>query len=200
AQNLALRLEAALRGGAQAVGCQAAALYLLDDATTQLKRRSAWGLPIDRFTRPARLLEGATADLEALAGHAIVLADPSVCAEWPRPEAFPAAVCVPVSSATMPLGTLWMFSARSRDFRDEEVNVVEIVAGRIATDLEREVLLAEGAAGARLQGQLADAERLWQGAGPAYTAPPAGWDVGVALTTPDPLAGLFCDWSTRNDG
>jgi len=61
--HLAARLEAVLRGGAEAVGCQAAAIYLLDEATTQLKLRSCCGLPFDRLTAPPRRLQGATADL-----------------------------------------------------------------------------------------------------------------------------------------
>jgi len=43
-----------------------------------------------------------------------------------------------------PLGTLWFFSARRRDFAPEQTNLAEIVAGRIASDLEREMLLSEG--------------------------------------------------------
>ena len=72
------RLEAVLRGGAEAIGCQAAALYLLDPATTELKLRSSWGLPRKRLTDPARPLRGALADLEALLGHAVVLTDDRV--------------------------------------------------------------------------------------------------------------------------
>ncbi len=39
AARMAERLEAILKAGAEAIGCQAAALYLLDDATTSLKLR-----------------------------------------------------------------------------------------------------------------------------------------------------------------
>ena len=42
-QHLAVRLEAAIRGGAEALGCSAGALYLLDDSTSELKLRSSWG-------------------------------------------------------------------------------------------------------------------------------------------------------------
>ena len=45
--------------GAEAVGCQSAALYLLDDDTSELKMRSCWGLPCDRLAAPARPLRGA---------------------------------------------------------------------------------------------------------------------------------------------
>ena len=58
---------------------------------------------------------------------------------WNIPEEFPTAVCIPVSTATMPLGTLWLFSNQSRDFSEKETNVIEVVAGRVAVELEREV-------------------------------------------------------------
>ncbi len=56
APSLAERLESVLKGGAEAIGCQAAALYLLDDATSELKLRSSWGLPRRRLADPARPL------------------------------------------------------------------------------------------------------------------------------------------------
>jgi phosphoserine phosphatase RsbU/P len=140
-QHLAARLEASLKAAAEAVGCDAAALYMLDDATTELKMRSAWQLPFERMMAPPRPLQGAVADLEALLGHAVVLGDDTLMAMWKVPENFPAAVCVPVSSPTALLGTLWIFSRAKRDFNDRETNVIEIVAGRIAAELEREVLL-----------------------------------------------------------
>ena len=95
-KHLAERLEAALLAGAEAVGCNVAALYLLDEATTKLNPPSSCGLPFDRLTAPARPLQGAVADLEMLLGHAVVLADDSLMATWNAPEDFPAAVCVPV--------------------------------------------------------------------------------------------------------
>ena len=111
-KHLAERLQAALLAGGEAVGCDAAAIYLLDEATTELKLRSSWGLPFDRLTAPARPLQGAVADLEALLGHAVVLNDDNLMATWNAPEDFPAAVCVPVSSPTTLLGTLWVFCKR----------------------------------------------------------------------------------------
>ena len=92
--QLASRLEAILRGGAQAVNCQAAALYLLDDATSHLKLRSQWGLVRDRFLLPPRALRHAKGDLEALVGHAVVLEDARALRHWNVPEEFPSSVCV----------------------------------------------------------------------------------------------------------
>jgi hypothetical protein len=158
-QHLALRLEAAIRGGAEALRCHAAALYLLDAGTSSLKLRSCWGLPWDRLTAPPRPLQGAVADLESLLGHAVVLSDATLMRHWRVPEDFPAAACVPVSSPTTILGTLWVFSNEERDFDDHETNILEVVAGRVAAELERERLWQETRAAADLQVQMTAAQR-----------------------------------------
>jgi putative methionine-R-sulfoxide reductase with GAF domain len=141
AGRTAQRFEAILKAGAEAVHCQAAALYLLDAATTTLKLRTVWGLPERKLLEPARELAGALADLEALLGHAVVLTDSAMQRYWHAPESAAASVCVPVSSPTTPLGTLWIYSDAPRDFSDHETNLIEVVAGRLAAELEREVLL-----------------------------------------------------------
>ena len=148
--DLAARLQAAVKSAANAVEGQAAALYLLDEGTSELKLRSCWGLPFDRLTAPARRLQGSLADLEALLGHAVVLENTSLMPGWNAPEDFAAAICVPVSSSTTVLGTLWIFCDETRDFTDAQTSVAEIVAGKIATDLEREMLLHEGVKGGQL--------------------------------------------------
>ncbi len=129
--------------GAEALECQAAALYLLDAGTSELKLRASWGLPHSRLLDAARPLRGAAADLEALLGHAVVLDDPATFDFWRVPEACGAAVCVPVSSPTTPLGTLWLFAAERREFSDAQTNLLEVIAGRLSADLEREMLLGE---------------------------------------------------------
>lgn len=197
--HLAERLEAVLRGGAQAVNCHAAAVYLLDSATTELKLRAAYGLPRERLQLGPRPLRSATADLEALAGHAVVMKNRAVRAEWQAPEASAAAVCVPIATSAIPLGTLWIFSARERDFSDEEVNLVEIVAGRLASDLEREVLMQEGLNAAALKRQMSEAERLQEFQQPRYIPASPSWDIDAWTLRGDVLGGDFYDWFTRGD-
>ncbi|HEX3997029.1 MAG TPA: GAF domain-containing protein [Pirellulales bacterium] len=136
-------LKSVLRAGADACECQAAALYTLDDATTSLELRASVGLPSDRLEQPPRPLKGAIADLEALLGHAVALERATAFGPWRVPEDFAAALCVPVSSATTELGTLWLFSDRRRDFTDRQTNLAEIIAGRLAAELERSALLGQ---------------------------------------------------------
>lgn len=193
-KHLATRLQAVLRAGAEAVGAEAVALYLLDEATTELKLRAAWGLPFERFAAPARPLQGAVADLEALLGHAVVLDDDRLMQTWNVPEDFAAAVCVPVSTPTTLLGTLWVFDSEKRGFNDRETNILEVVAGRIASDLEREMLLRAGVDGAKLQKQLSAAERLQRSELPTISPLLDGWSVAGWTTQAEGVGGAFHDW------
>jgi GAF domain-containing protein len=145
--HLATRLQAVLKGGAVAIDADSAGLYMLDAATTELKLRSCWRLPAVRLLDPARPLRGSIGDLEAMAGHAVTLEDDSLFPYWKVPEPCQAALCVPVASTSTILGTLWMFNDKPRSFSDRETNLVEIIAGRVAAELEREMLLAEAAEG-----------------------------------------------------
>jgi len=198
--HLAARLEAVLKGGTEAVGCHAAALYLLDEATTKLKLRSSWGLPPDRLADSARPLQGALADLEAMLGHAVVLGNVDLLQYWNPPEDFPSAVCVPVSTPTTILGTLWVFSDEKRDFSDRQTNIIEVVAGRLAADLEREMLMREGVDAVELKRQLAAAERMQRNQLP--TIPPLldGWDVAGWTAQAQSVGGDFFDWFGLPDG
>ena len=198
--HLAERLEAVLKGGAEAVGCPAAALYLLDESTTSLKLRAAFGLPKEKLLAPARPLRGAVADLEALVGHAVVLEDTSLLPHWRCPEDFPAAVCVPVSSPTVPLGTLWVFSQAARDFTPEETNLVEIVAGRLAADLEREMLLAAGAQAKQRDRQFDVAQRWQSDRLPSVKPLAIGYEVAGWTCQAAGVGGDFHDWSVLPDG
>lgn len=199
-RHLAERLEAVLRGTAEAIGCTAAGVYLLDSGTTELKLRTHWGLPDGRFLEPARQLAGSMADLEALAGHAVALEDAGTLSSWNLPEPFPAAVCVPVSSATTPLGTLWVFADSPRPFSDHEVNLVEIAAGRIAADLEREMLLVE-------TGEATDLRRHWNeavqhraGRTPQVAPLVEGWEIAVVAGPHDESDRDFYDWFADGEG
>ncbi len=200
AAHLARRLQAVLQGGAEAVGCQAAALYLLDDATTQLKLRAAWGLPKQRLLEAGRPLRGAVADLEALVGHAVVLQDTSLLPHWKTPEDFSAAVCVPVASDTTILGTLWFFADRVRDFTTEQTNLIEIVAGRMAAELERETLIRQGVASKRFDEQLSRGAEWQLQRLPSFAPLVDDWQVAGWTEPSDTLGGSFHDWSVLLDG
>lgn len=199
-EHLAARLEVMLRNGADAVGCCASALYMLDDATTELKLRAASGLPKDRLLEPARPLAGAFAELEALIGHAVVLEDARLLPHWKLPESFPAALCLPVSSPTDPLGTIWFFADSVRDFTDQEIHLAEIIAGSIAAELQREVLLAECLASKQADRQIITAAHWQHNHLPTIKPLVDGWDVAGWSARDDELANGFYDWFVPPDG
>jgi serine phosphatase RsbU (regulator of sigma subunit) len=199
-EHLALRLEAALKSGAQLLECDAAALYTLDEGTSELKLRSSWGLPFERLEQPARPLATALADLEALLGHAVALENMLTLRPWNVPEACEAAMCVPVSSPTMPLGTLWFFSQSPRPFTSEQTNLAELVAGRLAAELDRALLLHEQVQAITVQRQLDQASRMQQHSlsqpAPAIDGYEiAGWTSQAAM-----LGGAFHEWRMLADG
>jgi phosphoserine phosphatase RsbU/P len=198
--HLAEKLQTTLRGAAEAVDCQAAALYLIDEGTTELKMRSCWGLPFERLMAPARQMKGELADLEALLGHAVVMENTAMMPGWKSPEDFASAVCVPVASGTTLLGTLWVFGTEVQDFTDQQVHIVEIVAGKLASDLEREMLLREGVDGAVMKKQWTTAERLQRNQLPTISPMLDGWDISAWAAQGQELGGAFYDWFCLSDG
>lgn len=197
--HLAQRLQSSLRAATEAIRGTAAALYLVDETTTYLKLRSVWGLPQERLLLPPRELARSAADLEALLGHAIVLEDTSAHTTFQSPETAEAAVCVPVASSTAPLGTLWVFGDRPRAFGDHEVNMVEVVAGRIAAELEREMLVAASAEANQLKRQVSSAER-WQESQLPHVSPLNDiWQVAGWTQSASELSGEFYDWFVLSD-
>ena len=137
--QISSRLRDVLRSGARALGdFSAAALYLLDDATTTLKTRAVWGLPDDRYLDPPRPLRGARAEVEALLGSAVTLNDDYLAEEWKAPESFPCSVCVPVASDTTTLGVAWFFSERRRELGTRELETLDLIVCRLVDELEKE--------------------------------------------------------------
>jgi len=195
-RGLARQLEQLLRGGAKAVHGDAAALYLLDHETSFLKLRSIWGLPEERLTDPPRPLKTAFGDLEAMLGHAVVLKDDARLAErWNVPENFSSSLCVPVTSATTIHGTLWCFADSPEAFDGRAIPLLEIVAGRIALELEHQTLLREGHDGMILKRQLTDAEHFLQNQLPrAVVGSRDSWQIAGALSHSKPLAATFYHW------
>jgi sigma-B regulation protein RsbU (phosphoserine phosphatase) len=193
-------LQVVLSAGAESLECDSVALYLLDDATTRLELQASWNLGQHQLPRlGTRPLADAIADLEALLGHAVVLENKTMMAAWNVPLACEAALCVPVASPTTPLGTLWFFCNRQRDFSPQQTHLAELIAGRAAAEWERARLLKgqfDSAGLSRQLEQLAEAQRH------AYPAPLrldqwelAGWTQQGAA-----VGGAFYDWLMLRDG
>ncbi len=142
-ESLYQSMEESLKRAVDASGSDAAAVYLLDDATSALKMRSCVGLPKNNLAKPPRSLRGALADLEALLGNAVLLENVAIAPDWNCPEPFAAGLCVPIGSSTMPQGTLWLWSDHVRDFSTADIEAAKGAADKILSDIERRVLSSE---------------------------------------------------------
>lgn len=140
---LASKLQESLYRGATQTASDAAAIYLLDETTSELKMRSCWGLPTSALSKPARPLRGSLADLEALLGNAVLLENTSLAQQWNCPEDFQAALCVPIGSPSTPHGTLWLWSHHVRDFSCSDVEAAKAAADKVLLDIERSLLTDE---------------------------------------------------------
>ena len=206
AAQLAERFGALLASAARASGGDSAAMFILDDATQLLQLRSHHGLDHGHFTSAARELRHAPADVEALTGHAIVLDDatdnlallPEIACDAASPGA---AICVPISSANVPLGTLWIFAENPTEFSDVQVDMTEIIAGRLAVELEREILLREqGALGS--SGHVSDAIDWQRAQLPTCSDLDSGksrWQLAARAASQSRLHGDFYRWQLEND-
>jgi len=209
--HLADRLESVLHGVADMLNCFGAGLYLLDESTTTLKLRSHAGLGDEALTLPPRRLENALADIEALSGHAVVIEDAKTNPRWEIPVKSAGAMCLPVSTATTILGTLWMFRKEASDFTPQEQNLAEITAGRLASDLDRAVLTQEvrslrSTQGPKQESQTTEppsssltAAEAWSEGRLAHFAPFIdGWDLADCRTEAKKV-GDFTHWHMVDD-
>ena len=97
----------------------------------------------------------------------------------------------------MILGTLWLFCERARDFSAHEQNLAETLAGRLAADLERNVLLQEVVA-TKTHRREADELSQWHKTRRPHAPVVEGWDVAGSCTRDDRQADFF-HWHLCDD-
>lgn len=131
------RLSSVLDGTIEGLPYDLADFFLLDDRTATL-RVAASTAANKAAPRP---IEEAAGDLTAMAGEAVVLENEELMPEFGVPRRCGAAVCVPVSSDRTIHGALWLYCRRPRAISNAELQLVEIVAGRLAVEVERCELL-----------------------------------------------------------
>ncbi len=131
------RLTAVLAGTVEGLPFDLADFFLLDDRTAELRVAASTA---SSKARP-RPIEAASGDLTAMAGEAVVLEGRELMPEYDVPRRCGSAVCVPVASDRTIHGTLWLYGKQPRAITDPELQLVEIIAGRLAVEVERRELL-----------------------------------------------------------
>ncbi len=193
-EELADRLQSIIASSAKSIGSSAAAIYLLDDTTSSLKLRSVWGLPAFKLAEPARDLRGSMPDLEALLGNAVLLEDIQAMPEWPSPEDFASAIVVPIGSQTMPHGTLWFWSDTARKHSTVEIEIANLAAGRVMSELEHSLLGSEVKVAKQLRKQLHDAGNAQAARLPDFQPVHKDFDINGWTFQDGGLGGGFHQW------
>lgn len=211
-EKLDQRLTAVLRGLVAGFACDAADFYLLNAASNELVLRSHYHVEEGEPGEARRTLAEARADVTAMAGSAIVLEDDVQVAGWPVPVWCGAAICLPVASDETIHGTLWLYSSQPRAFADAELELAEVVAGRLAVELELNTWRMAGSGCSDPAPSPSSDEAATQSALPAASpttkariARPASnplvdeWEL-AGWTIDGVVPQAFYDWQTLPDG
>jgi len=148
---LSTLMDAAIR----LTGFRSAAFFLLNPTTSDLNLRTVHKLSTSDVPQPRRLLSETPPDLSALISGHVMLSRGSgqTDRDW-MPADCATGICMPVQSASGPLGTLWVFDRRDRTPTDRELHVLQSITAQTASVLERAVLLRERECQRRLQRDL----------------------------------------------
>lgn len=133
-----------LTSACKQLACQAAAMYLLDEGTSELQLYATVGdETLQQQLATARTLAASIGDLEALCGHAVVMEQPNYADLWNAPITNVCGICVPIASRKTIWGTLWLFKREAQAFGDEALLDLELIAAQLAEDWERELVVQQ---------------------------------------------------------
>lgn len=117
-------------------GFRSASLWLIDDDTHCLNQRFATGPDFPSLIGQ-RHLGDSRADVRSMTGNVIVMNDINETAHWQAPVRCESAICLPVSSMSNLYGTIWLVAGDGSPVSDRDSCLLEVIAGRIACELER---------------------------------------------------------------
>lgn len=200
AEILSQRLQESLQRAVEQTASDAAAIYLLDDTTSELKMRCCHGLPKSALAGEPRPLRGALADLEALMGNAVLIENTKLAPEWNCPEDFAAAFCLPIGSPTMPQGTIWLWSSHVRDFGPTDIEIAKAASDKILVDIERSVLADEVLRTRSVNRDLESASMTQASRLPSLQPLHRDYEIGGWTYQGQALGGNFHTWNINKHG
>lgn len=199
--RIADRIEETLSELASACQCGAAAIYLLDEETQNLKARAVFGLPTSRLEQPPRPLRGSRADLEAMVREVVLIEDLDATDfdTWNCPEPYAAGICASISSQGIPIGTLWLFSETKKPFSNAESAAARFAASQIGLELEH--LSYVGQSVTKDDGEPLRDLAQWQYESlPIGSVVAEGWRVDGLIESPNDWAIGWHVWDVLPDG
>ena len=201
-QTLSKQIDAILQRAVTGTGCQAAAIYLLDEDTQQLHCRISHGLPSNRIEQAPRSLRGSRGDLQAMVDRVVAISDlkGQDSETWSSPEPdYSSAICATIESDGVPVGTLWIFNDQRKDFSVAETTVAELSASEIGERLRQ--ASSEKQQVQELRNEPAQDLAQWQFESlPVGSLVASGWRVDGMLESPRPWASGWHLWDILPDG
>ena len=191
--NLPDALSQLLSAAVQLTGFRSAAFFLLNPTTNRLKVRALHQLELDELPQAGRDLASSPPDLSALVNGPVSIQRQSATDDRWLPAGNNCALCVAVQSATVPIGTLWVFDRRTHLLVDQQAHLLKSIAGQIATVLERVVWQRESETQFRLATELRLASQTHSGSFPVNLATTAGLEVAVRYASRHELGGDLCE-------
>lgn len=202
ADSASEQIHQTLQRAIQAIGFDAAAIYMLDDDTQILNTRVVVGLPDDRLTADPRPLRGSRADLESMVQDAVLMEDLTgyMGETYAPPEDFPTAICTAVFRGDLPIGTLWLFAKKTIKLDQSHSAVAQLASSQITLQLSgavkarREKRQQKSAA---VVGEIA----AWQFSGlPVGNHLAPGWFIDGMIESPLDFAIGWHHWDVLPDG
>ncbi len=147
-------LSELLTAATQLSESRGAAFFLLNPNTQSLRLRAVFQMGMDVIPLPTRELRSGQPDLLTLTAGPVVLKQDDPQGAVFLPSDCESALCVPVMAENAPLGTIWVYDRRHRDYTDRQIHVLHSIAIQTAAVLERMVLLRESEDQHRLSREL----------------------------------------------
>ncbi len=135
--KLADQIEQTLSDATVACGCDAAAMYMLDDETKYLKTRAIHEMPVQRLEEEPRELRLSRGDLESMVQGVVAVDDLDAGGvdTWNCPESFAAGICASIESDGVPIGTLWCFKQEKAEFTPADTAAARLAASKLSLQL-----------------------------------------------------------------
>lgn len=203
--NLPWALTQLLKAAVHLTTARSAAFFLLDSTVERLKLRAAYRIEADDVPHSQRDLSDShgQSDLTALLeGICRVRAGQGISQSAMHallPPDVRSGLCVAVQSETVPIGTLWVYDRRDRDFSQRDSHVLLSIAAQIAAVLERHALLRGSEEQERIRHELKLVSESGPGCKLQSLPEDPRWELAGSCSSCFEVGGDLCEVIPLND-
>lgn len=184
-------VQTLLRTAVRQSGFPAAALFIHEPGTDELRLRAQQAPEWLNIPQPTRLLSLSPVDAACLKGELQVLQRSMLSDDEASllPDQIAVGVCRAITAAGRPLGTLWLYDRRERRLTIREQHIIASVTSRLGELIERTRLLDESERSQRLRIELQVAARSQPAAQVQYEGTDAWYELAGHSESSDEVGG-----------